>query len=103
MVLLEEFDHQWSQHNAPAALLGFWLCLDVPVARPAREDTPNVQRIVREVNVLPLESQDLPSAHPGRESQDKERLHIVPLGGGQQLLGLFHGKWLNLKVRPARG
>src|SRR5260221_4150797 len=73
----------------------------IAVARPAREDAPDVQCIMREVNVLPLEGQDLPSAHPSRESQHKERLHIVPPGGGQQLLGLLGLKRLNLKVRPS--
>jgi hypothetical protein len=40
-------------------------------------------------NVLPLESQDLPTTHPGCESQDKERLLVMSPGSGQQLLGLL--------------
>src|SRR5207244_3323613 len=102
-VLLEQVDHHWSECDTAPALLRFWLGLDVAVTGPAREDAPHMQRIVQKVNILPLESQDLPSPHPGRESQDKERLHIVPLSGGQQFLGLFGGKRLDLKVRPARG
>ena len=83
-------------------LFSFWLGLDVAVARPARENAPHMQCIVREVDVLPLEGQNLPPAHAGRESQHKERLHIVPFSGSQQLLGLLGGKGLYLKVRPAR-
>ena len=101
-MLLEEVYHHGSERDAATALLRLWLRLDVPVAGSAREDTPNVQRIVREVNVLPLESQDPPATHPSREGQDEERLQVRPVSSSQQLLGLFYGKWLNLKVRPAR-
>ena len=41
-MLLEQFNHQWSQHNTPPALLRFRLRFDVPVTRSAREDAPNL-------------------------------------------------------------
>src|SRR5579871_1609954 len=101
-VFPQRLKREGSDDHAAPTLLRLRFGLDKSLVRRSREDAPYLQRASREVDVLPLESQQLAAPHAGGERQDEERFQAMPTSRRQQFIRLLDIERLDLEALPVR-
>src|SRR5690606_32984977 len=85
----ERYDGPLRQHHGTPRALGLRLGEDVATALLMLQGPPYLEARLVEVDIAPLQAQQLSQSHPGRDCQDIERVVPVVLREREELVDLF--------------